>query len=181
MRKKEKKKIKNILLKQHIVKTYAKNFSLKLFVETGTYRGKMVNATRHIFERIYSIELDDELFKNAKKKFSEYNHISIIQGDSSKVLPTILSNINQPCLFWLDAHYSEGYTAKGEKETPIIEELHHILNNSKLNHVILIDDARMFKGKNYYTTIKELKKLISIKKPTYSFFVKKDIIRVYKK
>ncbi|KKK99589.1 hypothetical protein LCGC14_2631260 [marine sediment metagenome] len=107
------------ILKQKIVKLYAKKFSIKTFVETGTYLGEMIDATKKKFKKIYSIELDDDLFKNAKKKFSKYNHISIIQGDSSDVLPIIISKIKQPCLFWLDAHYSSGITAKGEIETPI--------------------------------------------------------------
>lgn len=167
--------------KQERVKKYANKFLINLFVETGTYLGAMVDATKNIFEKIYSIELDEELYKNAKKKFSKYNHISIIQGDSSKILPSILSKINQPCLFWLDAHYSGGITAKGEIETPIKQELNHILNRSKFNDVILIDDARCFIGKNHYPTLKELKKIISIKKQNYSFIVKKDIIRIHKK
>jgi len=168
-------------LKQKIVKMYANKFLINIFIETGTYLGEMVNATRKIFKKIYSIELDDELYKNAKKKFSKYNHISIIQGDSSKILPTILSKIKQPCLFWLDAHYSGGITAKGEFETPIMQELNYILNSSKYNHVILIDDARLFIGKKDYPTLKELKKLISKKRPNYYFIVKKDIIRIHKK
>ncbi len=169
------------ILKQKIVKTYAYMFLIKLFVETGTLMGSMVNATRKTFEKIYSIELDYELYRNAKKRFSKYNHISIIQGDSSKVLPTILSKIKQPCLFWLDAHYSAGITAKGDIETPIKQELDNILNNPTLNHVILIDDARMFIGKKDYPTLKELRNFISKKKSNYLFIVIKDIIRIHKK
>ena len=169
------------ILKQKIVKIYAKKFIISTFVETGTYLGEMIDATKKKFKQIYSIELDDELFENAKKKFSKYNHISIIQGDSSEVLPTILSKIKQPCLFWLDAHYSAGITAKGEIETPIKKELNNIFNSSKFNHIILIDDARMFIGKNDYPTLKELRNFISKKRPNYSFIVKNDIIRIHKK
>ena len=168
-------------IKHEVVKTYAKNFLISIFVETGTYEGEMVNAIRKIFETIYSIELDYELYNSAKEKFSKYNQISIIQGDSSKILPLILSKINQPCLFWLDAHYSGGFTSKGEIETPILTELSHILNNSEFDHVILIDDARCFIGLNDYPTLKELKNLISKKRPNYSFIVKEDIIRIHKK
>jgi hypothetical protein len=44
-------------------------------------------------------------------------------------------------MFWLDRHYSGGFTAKGEKDCPIIEELDAISNGSHLKHSILIDDA----------------------------------------
>ena len=169
------------LFKQKIVKRYANKFSINLFVETGTYMGAMVNATRDVFDKVFSIELDDDLYKSAKEMFSKYNHISIMHGDSSKILPSILSKINLPCLFWLDAHYSGGITAKGELETPILLELKHILNSSEFNHVILIDDARCFIGLNDYPTLNELKNLISKMRQNYSFIVKEDIIRIHKK
>lgn len=169
------------MFKQKIVKTYARKFSVNVFIETGTYLGEMVKASRKTFEKIYSIELDEILYRNAKLKFSKFKHISIFQGDSSKILPKILPKINQPCLFWLDAHYSKDNTAKGEIETPIIQELNHIFNISNLNHIILIDDARCFKGKNDYPTLQELKKFISEKKPNYQFIVREDIIRIYQK
>ncbi len=169
------------IVKQKIVKKFAKKFLINVLIETGTHVGAMVEATKDIFEKIYSIELGEELYKNAKMKFSKYDNISIIQGDSSKVLPSILSKINQPCLFWLDAHYSGGNDAEGELWCPILLELKHILNNSKFDHVILIDDARGFTGSNDWPTLKELQKLISVKRPNYCFIVKNDIIRTYKK
>ena len=92
-----------------------------------------------------------------------------------------MSNIKKPCLFWLDAHYSGKGTAKEDVITPIIYELQCILNSSNLNHVILIDDARFFIGKNGYPTIKELKEIIFSKSSDWTFVVKNDIIRIHKK
>ena len=56
-----------------------------------------------------------------------YQHVYILQGDSTHVLSAILGKISQPCLFWLDAHCSGGQTARGELETPIMWELSCIL------------------------------------------------------
>ena len=83
-------------IKENYVEKYAKEFDIK-----------------DNFEHIVSIELDKELYENAAKFFRKDKHIEIIQGDSSKVLPEILKNINQRCLFWLDGHFSGGITAKG--------------------------------------------------------------------
>ena len=88
--------------------------------------------------------------------------------------------MNEPCLFWLDGHYSEGITAKGQLNTPILAELNHILNHSIKDHVILIDDARCFNGLDDYPTIDELKKIIVDKKPALQFSVADDIIRIHK-
>lgn len=167
-------------VKQMIVKGYANRFKTSIFIETGTYLGDMVFEMINIFSKIYSIELSDKLYEKAKKKFSGYKDISILKGDSSRVLPKILNKIEEPCLFWLDAHYSKGITAKGEKETPVIEELKHILGHPIEDHVILIDDARCFTGQNNYPSLEELNKIILDKYPDHLFKVKDDIIRSHK-
>jgi len=168
------------VVKQRTVKEYAKIFSVETFIETGTYLGDMVNAVMDTFNKIYSIELDKTLYEQAKKKFSKHHNISILHGDSSKVLPVILADIRESCLFWLDGHYSGGITAKGDFNTPIMQELNCILDHTIRGHVILIDDAREFNGYNDYPTIEELKKRIFKKYPDWKFDIKDDIIRIHK-
>lgn len=171
------------LVKQRVVQEYTQRFTPLNFIETGTYFGDMVNATRKTFRQIFSIELDPTLYKRAKRRFSHLNHISILQGDSAVVLPKILANIHEPCLFWLDAHHSGGITAQGSTATPIRQELAHILKHPILGHVILIDDARCFTGENDYPTINELKELIFARPNSQNlmFVVKDDIIRIHPK
>lgn len=165
------------LIKQRIIKEYGKKYGSRIFIETGTYLGMMVNAMKKIFPTIYTIELDNKLYKNAKRKFANQRHIKVIKGDSSKILPNLLKNINKPALFWLDAHYSKGVTAKGSKNTPIAEELNSILNQER-NHVILVDDAEVFNGNNDYPSLNYLKKYIAKHYPQLIFEVKYNIIRI---
>lgn len=165
-------------IKQLIVKQYASKYSIKNFIETGTYLGSMVDASRDIFDKIYTIELDKILYKRAKKKFAKLKHISVFLGDSSLVLPTILKKIENPVLFWLDAHYSGGITTKGNLITPITEEVNSILRHKVKNHIILIDDASLFIGKNNYPIVKKLKGDIIKKYPQAIFKVENNIIQV---
>lgn len=167
-------------VKEAVVKGYAKKFSIDTFVETGTYFGDMVYAMKDTFNKIYSVELDDNVYKKAKERFARFPHIQIIQGDSGRALPNILSLITEPALFWLDAHYSGGITARGDLDTPIMKELQHIFNNSIHDHVILIDDARHFRGQNGYPTLKELQSFVFQRYPGSVFEVKNDIIRIYR-
>jgi hypothetical protein len=167
------------IVKQKTVKKYANKYRSRVFVESGTYLGDMVWAVKDDFFKIYSVELSPELCEKAKKRFAKYRHIWILEGDSSSVLPRILNEIEEPCLFWLDSHYSEGITAKGEKETPILEELGHIFHHPVHDHVILIDDARCFTGQNDYPTLEGLKGLTLGRYPDYVFEVKDDIIRIH--
>jgi hypothetical protein len=95
------------------------------------------------------------------------------------MLPIILKSISEPCLFWLDAHYSAGITAKGEEETPIQQELEIISKHSCKNHIILIDDARLFNGTKSYPDIKELKEKVRklFKEPAIK--IENDIIQIF--
>jgi hypothetical protein len=166
--------------KQRVVIEYIKRFSSVVFIETGTYKGKIVYAVQPHIKKIYSIELDETHCRRAQQRFAGYPNIHIIQGQSGEVLPKILNNVNKPCLFWLDAHYSGGSTAKGETKTPIIQEMECILNHTRAgDHVILVDDARFFTGGDDYPTLKTLKHFILDIHPGWIFEVKDDIIRTH--
>lgn len=167
------------LVKQRVVKDYAKKYRIQTFIETGTYLGAMINATKNTFKKIYTIELDKKLYLHTKNKFKKFNHIKIYLGDSTKILPKLLKTIRKPSLFWLDAHYSKGITAKGEKVTPILEELTSILNHKVKSHTILIDDASNFIGRNDYPTLKYLRNFVARKNPNLDFEVEYDIIRIF--
>ncbi|MFH0846040.1 MAG: glycosyltransferase family 10 [Patescibacteria group bacterium] len=166
------------VIKQKNIKKYARKYRIKTFIETGTYKGKMVEAMEKMFKKIYSIELDISLYRKAVDKFKQNTNILILNGDSGEILPSILKEINEPCLFWLDGHYSGDITAKGNLNTPIFKELTAIFNHPIKNHVILIDDARCFVGENDYPTISKLKEFIKNKNKNLKFKVKNDIISI---
>lgn len=165
-------------IKRAIVQKYSEEFSINVLVETGTSYGDMIWGVRNLFSKIYSIELDKYLYELARKRFHRFNHIEIYQGDSSIVLPKILSNLQDRCIFWLDAHYSGGVTAKADLETPIIKEIEVILEHPIKNHVILIDDAQYFDGRNDYPKLAELEKYVLGRRPDLAFHVNDDIIRI---
>lgn len=167
------------LVKQKAITEYQEKYGYATLIETGTYKGDMVEAQKDKFKKIISIELCMELFEKAKERFKNDDHVIIEQGDSGKVLPKILKDINEPVIFWLDGHYSGGVTAKGDKECPIFEELEAILMDKKLNHIILIDDARCFIGDGDYPTIKKLTEFIKSNNDKYQVEIKHDIIRYF--
>jgi len=165
-------------LKERVVKRYAARFGVKILVETGTYLGDMVNAMRDLFSRITSVEVDAALAAEAGKRFAGQRHISIVCGDSGVVLPELLAGMEGDCLFWLDGHYSGGITAKGAHETPIEAELRHIGAHGG-SPVILIDDARLFDGKNKYPSLEDIRALARRFWPAHECEVKNDIIRIH--
>jgi hypothetical protein len=104
--------------KQREVKVYAKQAKIRTLVETGTYEGHMIDATRHSFDRIYSIELDDALHEAAVRRFAGDDRVILLKGDSGVVVPELVDKVSEPALFWLDAHWSGGTTASSRDGSP---------------------------------------------------------------
>lgn len=161
-------------VKHNVVARYGAEYNLRTLIETGTYRGGMINAQRRNFDVIHSIELDADLHKHAQERFKDFAHITLHHGDSSEVLPNLLPEIRGPALFWLDGHFSGGATAKGERNTPILKELSAILERAK-GDVILIDDIRLFTGEDDYPTVSEIERLLAAN--GYKVEVARDILR----
>jgi hypothetical protein len=164
--------------KQREVKRYARQAKIRTLVETGTYEGHMIDATRRSFDRIYSIELDDALHETAVRQFAGDDRVILLKGDSGAVVPDLLDKVNEPALFWLDAHWSGGTTASSEERSPILKELVPILTAKQHGHIILIDDAREFVGVDGYPTLAELTGIVSGHRPDLEMAVDADLIRI---
>lgn len=71
-------------------------------METGTYHGDMVDAMRRSFDRIYSIELSNELHQRAAERFAGDSIVELIAGDSSIELEKYSrSSTSQPYSGWM--------------------------------------------------------------------------------
>jgi len=158
---------------------YARLFGTKTLVETGTFHGYTTYRLRDLFRKIYTIELDEYLHAKAKRAFKRFPQIHPLQGDSGEVISRVLAELKEPALFWLDAHYSAGETARGSLDTPIVAEMRSILAHPIKDHVILIDDRREFNGTNDYPKLEDFKEFV-LKDGTYACFTDRhDIIRIH--
>lgn len=166
-------------VKQRVIREFAARTGIQTLVETGTYRGDMVQAMSRTFRCLYSIELSRELYEAAVRRFAGRRNITILQGDSGQVLARLLPSITEPALFWLDGHYSAGVTARGEQDSPIRDELRHLeAHPLRLRHVLLIDDARCFTGEGGYPTLDALRGWA--RTAGFSRFeVEDDVIRIH--
>jgi len=166
------------LLKEHAIRQYALERGARILVETGTFRGDTLASVYDAFDKLYSIELSADLHARASRRFRRMPKIQLLQGDSGQILPRILEQIDQPALFWLDAHYSSGVTARGFEDTPIRAELAAILAHPVQGHVILIDDARHFSPEFGYPSLADVERFVRQTAPQCSFAVEHDLIRV---
>ena len=126
-----------------------KKYPNQLFLETGSYLGSGIQQALDAgFQKVISIELSDKYFKICTDRFSNNLNVTIVQGDSFKVLPDVISDIDEPITFWLDGHHSCGDTALGEYWAPLIQELDVIKEHPIKTHTILIDDMRCWENPN---------------------------------
>jgi hypothetical protein len=165
------------LHKHNTLLEYARRYRLRTLVETGTFYGDMVQMMRPHFEQIFSIELSEELHAMAQRRFRNVNKIRLLQGDSGRMLDQVVRQLHEPALFWLDAHYSEGVTARGEKDAPVYEELQTVLS-SEQRHVMVIDDARCFGVDPAYPSIRDLTDYVHSIAPVTQIKVQDDLIRI---
>jgi hypothetical protein len=119
------------------------------WIETGTYFGQMTRHLSKIGSQVWTIEPEFGLLENAKKLSKNFHNITYIYGTSEAVLNNTVStvlNVTKDINFWLDGHYSEGLTFKGDSDTPIKFELEVISSFKQAfsNITIFIDDVRCF-------------------------------------
>jgi hypothetical protein len=152
---------------------------LSVFIETGTYLGHTAGFMAPHVNRCVTMELDSILHDQAISRLADFDNIEVLHGDSAEILPALLETVSEPALFWLDAHYSGGRTAKGTLNSPIESELDAIFNHPIKNHVIAIDDARAFLGVGGYPSVSRLRHL-TLSKSSYSMRTRNDIIWLYR-
>ena len=164
------------LEKQKLIARLGREHGAKTFVETGTFLGEMIDAQRGQFEKLISIELAEELFQAARKKYAADPAVELVQGDSGVKLREVAARLPEPALFWLDAHYSRGKTAGGHADAPIIKELSGIAPRHQTRDLILIDDARLFGLKSDYPKLAVIQNFAAQHWPQHTFAVDTDII-----
>jgi hypothetical protein len=165
--------------KRALLREAGRRFGIRTLVETGTWHGGTVEALKDDFERVVSVELDETLHRAARERFAKDDHVTLLQGDSGSVLPKVLADLREPAVFWLDAHWSAGDTARGDLDTPIAAEVSAILDHPVRTHVVLVDDARLFVGKDDYPTVEQFRAWVAERRPDLCFELRDDVIRIH--
>lgn len=152
---------------RYVTSTLAQHVN-PVLVETGTYMGDGVRTALGLgFQRVISIELNEDFYRNAKEEFSADNRVTILQGDSALMLWDAIKDVPDRMTFWLDGHVFPGQEDLnlGLKPCPLIEELEQISRHPIKNHVIMIDDMSSLPKGGIY------------KNPTFSQLDIEDAVR----
>jgi hypothetical protein len=114
----------------------------KCCIETGTYRGDSTLVFAQEFDIVHSIELSEKWFAFSRKRLKTHENVFCHLGDSAFVIERLISDISEPTLFFLDAHFAGGDTAFGAEEVPLTREL-NVLASRTQKDVIIVDDLRL--------------------------------------
>jgi len=118
-------------------------FNVKTFVEGGTYQGATASWAGAHFETVYSIERSEPYFEIASSRYKHLTNISFMLGDTRRLMPIVLTRLRGSAIFWLDSHWCGAESYGAGDECPLLDEIDAI-NQSKFDHFLLIDDARLF-------------------------------------
>lgn len=110
-------------------------------------------------------------------RFARTPAVEVVHGDSSSALAPILAGLDAPALFWLDAHVSTTKSARGELPSPVVQELELVLADPPA-HVVLVDDARLFTGRDDWPSLGDLEAIVHRLRPAYDVVVADDVVRI---
>jgi len=126
-----------------------------IFIETGLLRGDGVKkALQAGFGKVVSIEMRKESIEHCILRFAkaiENGRVRLFHGKSEEILQEIISEIDEPITFFLDAHLGEKHIEtlsdeeSFEQRCPLYNELKAIGEHPIKSHVILIDDIDQIK------------------------------------
>jgi len=88
------------------------------------------------FRKVLSVDIEEKYVTINKERFMNNKNVQIYLGDSRNVLKEICPKILEKTTFWLDGH--------SFYNIPLIEEVRSIGLSPYKEHIILVDDCRMF-------------------------------------
>lgn len=117
----------------------------RVLIESGTYLGGTVSFFLPHAEMIYSVEIDEVLFKSAKKRFKNDHNVHLILGDAVNEVPALVARAESAPLLWLDGHFSSGDTGLGAEHEPCVRIINNLSTIDVPNGTtIVIDDLNYF-------------------------------------
>ena len=119
-------------------------FPPTMLVESGTLYADRVAMALDVFEFIWTIELSDEFFSRACKRFENEERVACMKGDSGEVLRRFLK-CSSPLFFVLDAHGCRMGVDRADrqhvaKSFPLWAELETISQRRDVTDIVWVDD-----------------------------------------
>lgn len=153
-----------------------------VIVETGTYRGVTAARCARVFKKVYTIELDPDLAREATRFLAPRRNVEVICGDAVNELSTVFESRDvASAVVFLDGHYSGGVTATTDIPEPALEELNLLLRYKAQVGAILIDDFRSFGLEKDFPSKAQLVETAEKLYPEFSLSIQYDQLALVRK
>lgn len=129
--------------KRRVIREYLTRYNLRTMIETGLYNGH--GSGEEMLDLLDRLIVIDTQAANCDQARA-LGITEVWCGDSGDLMPHVLHGVNEPALFWLDAHEWVGPEfGENPKSSPLLAELDAIKAwPFARQSVILIDDVRQF-------------------------------------
>lgn len=117
------------LIANEILKLKNKH-NIKIAFETGVYLGKTTKWFSENFEKVFAFEINNDYIQQAKN-YCNNDNINYILGNSADTLQEIVDTVEEPSIFYLDAHWGDSCPTPKELE---------IISTMKIKPIIVIHD-----------------------------------------
>jgi cephalosporin hydroxylase len=132
--------------------------SIPLYIETGTDNGDSLNkAVIAGYKEIITIDIAE--CKHTRDRCRHLTNVKFVQGSSTDVMWDLIKDVNTQIVFYLDAHL---FGDQVSHQLPLMSEIDIISKHHIKNHVIILDDVRLFEtdmGLNTQNIINKLKEI----------------------
>jgi hypothetical protein len=114
--------------------------SAPYYIETGTDNGvSLEKAINSGYKNIITIDILE--CAHTRKKFESNTNVRFVQGSSSEVMWDLIKDINEQIVFYLDAHL---FGDQVSHNLPLLTEIDIIAKHPIKNHILILDDVRLF-------------------------------------
>jgi predicted O-methyltransferase YrrM len=123
---------------EEIVAGLIKEHDLKWVFETGTSCGNTTRAMARMFEKVYTIEVNENQYNTITPHLKDFANVTAFLGDSGRDLGMLIESLNLDGkgMFYLDSHWFDDF--------PLLKELDAISKSSVNGKaVIVIDDIEI--------------------------------------
>lgn len=140
-------------LKRFDLTTFCEKYNTKTFVETGAGPAWSLTyaATSGLFDKVLSVELDYETYKKFEDTYKQLPNTTVYNDTSKNFMKSVGSQIKEPTLFFLDAHFPGSEWGFYDKEPnkdvriPLEAELRELVSAKDVSRdVFIIDDLRIY-------------------------------------
>lgn len=154
----------------------ARDFGLRVFVETGTACGDSCIPMLEVCDEVYSCDVNPEAIAHTRGRCGDAR-LRLECADAREFLrdvTPIFSLSRKPWLFWLDAHFLTHDFRHANAICPLRDELRHLADHTHGGDMILVDDVRLFSGGGGYPSIAEIRDMFRGRRVD----VRDDILRI---